>query len=160
MNMYTSYLNELLVSIEDTLDEYSQSLKDTDKLMIELYGQYKLVKELIEKFEEMEPDGFGLPPDMLRNVFKYVQDHKDDYHIQSTPHWIILRDGSEIQIPVLNLLNAYIKNDYLYLVNGSLEKSNVQVILLDDIISIRHGLVSLEDMEEVYELNKYDRVMN
>ena len=161
MNEYMRFLDILLVSIEDTIDEYSQSLEDNDKVMIELQAQYKLIKELIMKFEEINNNNTkNILISMVKNVLRYMQDNKEDYHIQSTPHWITLRNGSEIQIPVLNLLNAYIKNDYLYLVNGSLEKSNVQVILLDDIISIRHGLVSLEDMEEVYGLNKYDRVMN
>lgn len=159
MNMYTSYLNELLVSIEDTIDEYSQSLKDTDKLMIELYGQYKLVKELIEKFEEMEPDGFGLPPDMLRNVFKYVQDHKDNYHIQSTPHWITLYSGTEVQIPISNLLEAYVDYGYLYLVTGDVDNMRLQIIKLEEITGVRHGVLSLCDVEEAYGLSKDNKLL-
>ena len=158
MNMYTGYLNELLVSIEDTIDEYSQSLPATDKLMVELYGQYKLVKELIEKFDEM-CDGFSVSPDMLRNVFKYTQDHKGNHHIQSTPHWITLYNGAEVQIPLTNLLDAYVDDDYLYLVTGRVDNMSVQIIKLEEVVGVRHGVLSLDDVEKAYGLSEDNKLL-
>lgn len=160
MNMYTSYLNKLFVSIEDTIDEYSKSLPNNtdDQLLVELYGQYKLVKELIEKFEEMGED-FRVSPDMLRNVFRYTQDNKGDYHIQSTPHWITLYNGDEVQIPLNNLLDVYVDDDYLYIVNGGIESMQVEIIKLGEVVRVRHGVLSLDDVKEAYGLGEDNRLL-